>query len=69
VTSLIFDFDPHPGTTSLMVIPLDPSPGTRFYEERLAYKSNPSGHAEFRISSFSLLIEGTWEIRWQVPSQ
>jgi hypothetical protein len=69
MASLVFDFDPHPATSSLIVIPLDPSPGTRFYDECLAYKSSPSGLTEFRIGSYSLQVEGTWEIKWQVPVQ
>jgi hypothetical protein len=67
--SLVFDFDPHPGTTNLMVAPLDSLSETRIYEECVAYQDAPLRHTEFKISSFSLMVDGSWEIYWQVPAQ
>lgn len=69
--SLVFDFDPHPGVTDLMVGPLDVAPkASRVYQGAcIVYPETPSGLLEFKIDNVNFQVEGSWEIIWQVPAQ
>jgi len=69
LTSLVFDIDPQPGVTGLMIGPLHPTPMVdRIYQGKcVVYKGTPNGSIEFKIFNVTYPVDGTWEIPWQVP--